>query len=892
MSEETLTPSEKASLARLNAQCLLINNLPTVLQKAGLKAGLSRGGKKNLLTLGLKGYKTKGITYPLQKVLCHLGQPDKLVNAVTADLSPPKAFIHATPAQLSQLQPRVDFYIRSNETATGKGRNRDRKVIFSDYVTGERMTELQDARSGNSVLNPSGGNAGEGWNVGLKEFSWTYDNKHEGDKIVKANMIMYFGSLTELTNNYYLDFLFVSGRRTTAGSSDIEENDQVKIDRLKKSINARNLKTVPTNAKSPRALTAIHRDARQLKVIVGWASPPTQLPDLFETAAQAKGFYDAIDNSQRTLLLNLTQYDINFNQNGSVEVTLEYIASSDAFIVSAQADILADHSQRVGQAAVSTGRGYLGSLANTNGRLSEFFPEGYLFTTLNQAFKSSNTTADAGSEVFGVTGSRILAEVEHLSELSELYSLTNADPDKIRKNTLYLEAAEAAYAEYLAASAASKYSGFLTKLINNNRCFYALAKLEAIKAQANQSGPPPKYFKIKTLNASTEKTHAREFAITSVAATKMRLLAAAIAAAKKEGVSPQEYLDGDDTIGGRDGILNPNDPVKDTLVLGNRARGHREILFVRLGDLIQVAADSCLMDPSTQIVLGSFSPRQARMRGFNDGDLVCLAELPISLDYFGQWFFDHVISADRDTYPFRRFLDDLVNDLINPILNELCSPQNTSLAVAYTNCTLAITDPKSPIAAGGIIGDGLAKLAQSAADKASRAGKDKPLTTLILIHAEQVNDNRDGNREDDEKEGVYHFFLGADRGLVKEFNFSQKQMPQLRAMNIEKVSQGASKAGILILPMDVSIRMVGNALLRNGSMIYVNADYGVGRRVADSLKLGGYYRVYKSTNTIKPGLFETTVDCIFERPRLNPAPKQDDFTSDEILLSFGAGPPP
>jgi hypothetical protein len=116
----------------------------------------------------------------------------------------------------------------------------------------------------------------------------------------------------------------------------------------------------------------------------------------------------------------------------------------------------------------------------------------------------------------------------------------------------------------------------------------------------------------------------------------------------------------------------------------------------------------------------------------------------------------------------------------------------------------------------------------------------------------------------------------SDRGLVKEFNFSQKQMPQLRAMNIEKVNEGASKAGILILPMDVSLRMFGNSLLRNGNMIYVNANYGVGQRVADSLKLGGYYRVYKSTNTIRPGFFETTVDCIFERPRINPAPRAND----------------
>ena len=39
--------------------------------------------------------------------------------------------------------------------------------------------------------------------------------------------------------------------------------------------------------------------------------------------------------------------------------------------------------------------------------------------------------------------------------------------------------------------------------------------------------------------------------------------------------------------------------------------------------------------------------------------------------------------------------------------------------------------------------------------------------------------------------------------------------------------------------MDVSLTMFGNGLLRNGSMIFVNADYGVGTAVADQLALGG-----------------------------------------------------
>ena len=41
-----------------------------------------------------------------------------------------------------------------------------------------------------------------------------------------------------------------------------------------------------------------------------------------------------------------------------------------------------------------------------------------------------------------------------------------------------------------------------------------------------------------------------------------------------------------------------------------------------------------------------------------------------------------------------------------------------------------------------------------------------------------------GNRAQDEADGIYHLVLGADRGLVKTWSFSEKKIPYLRAMNI------------------------------------------------------------------------------------------------------------
>ena len=109
--------------------------------------------------------------------------------------------------------------------------------------------------------------------------------------------------------------------------------------------------------------------------------------------------------------------------------------------------------------------------------------------------------------------------------------------------------------------------------------------------------------------------------------------------------------------------------------------------------------------------------------------------------------------------------------------------------------------------------------------------------------------------------GIYHFTLGSDRGLVKTFSFSEKKMPQLRALNIENSQQGSA----LILPQDLELTMVGNTLFRNGQLLYVNADLTLGSAVASKLGLGGYYMVVKSNNTVSTSTFETTLTCMWQK---------------------------
>jgi hypothetical protein len=912
-----VNPTEKASLARQNAQCLLVNNFGVVLQNSdvllptmGVRSGIKSA--RDVLAAQASSNPERIPLTTLETLITYHGHPDEVVNALTMDTPdlPPTAFINATPAQLSLLQPRLDFYIRTNVVDPNNPTHflpKDRAILFSDHVSAEKQKGLAGFRAGeNSDVILRGA---EGYNVGIKEFTWNYDNKHEGDRIIKAQLTLYFGSMAELTNQYYLDFLFADGKRNVNQRTASEHSTTTeKIKELNSSLENRK-RAVRQGSYNARSQSNILRDSQQLKVIVGWEMPSRVVPELFESAEDQKQFYQAVKNSQRTLLLNITQYDINFNQNGSCEVTIEYIASTDAYIGSPSADVFSHRHlpntsgrDERDQAWVTADEGLLdwGGLGN------EVWPEGYLKKEYED--HKGGVGGKEFDENDGVTKmiiyvDAVIAEVEWLEQKLQLFDLQgannpNASNSEAAKNhkkfKAYFDKATEVLQQAYTSARSLKYQTFLTRILDDDRVFFLDAKYTDVRGRVNRQGPPPKYIQVRrpkyegnpeegSLNQNKYNSFKRRF----VTLAQVQSLAATA------GTTEREFLD----ASARNYVAGSGQ-LKAGQVLEGHAnqQGGRTVrlYYVRLGDVIQAASDAAGLSVENQILLGSFLPRLSKFRyggtGGHPGALSdfpeTLANLPISLEYFGNWFYENVISKEREQYPFRRFLDDFLNGLVQPILTTLCGDQK-DLRIGYTLHTVAAdflsqtlerasdsstASSSMPTREGNpwslqFAGRDFLEIVRSAAYRGAQAGIDLPLSTLLLIHAEQVNDTRTGDVDHDQKDGVYHFFLGADRGLVKQFNFSKKQMPQLRAMNIERVNKGATKAGILVLPMDVSLTMFGNGLLRNGSMIFVNADFGLGTRVADQLALGGYYRVYKCAHTIRPGFYETTIECIFERPR-------------------------
>tara|TARA_R110002072_G_scaffold183108_1_gene339392 strand:+ start:2318 stop:4792 length:2475 start_codon:yes stop_codon:yes gene_type:complete len=122
-----------------------------------------------------------------------------------------------------------------------------------------------------------------------------------------------------------------------------------------------------------------------------------------------------------------------------------------------------------------------------------------------------------------------------------------------------------------------------------------------------------------------------------------------------------------------------------------------------------------------------------------------------------------------------------------------------------------------------------------------------------------------GDINSDTKNGIYHFFIGADRGILKRISFQKTDQKYVK----EARWQQGGYDGLTQLrePYEINIELFGNSRLFPGQMIYVNPA-GLGSTVgspADNgsmawlLGLGGYHMITQVDSYIEDGKFETKI---------------------------------
>jgi hypothetical protein len=264
-----------------------------------------------------------------------------------------------------------------------------------------------------------------------------------------------------------------------------------------------------------------------------------------------------------------------------------------------------------------------------------------------------------------------------------------------------------------------------------------------------------------------------------------------------------------------------------------------------------------------RVILGNID---ARLKATGKNQTINLAHIPISVPLFNEFMVENVLAKDSDNYPFFEFVNHLISSLIINTLGTKCfgglidtstttqammanSPENIEDTNVFRVIGLAEAAPimvvnrgpdeEAAIDAREIAGESTYRTIDPALILPDNPilgncrEQQKDVFEYLFIGTQTIDPNSlNGEYDADLRRGIYHTAFGADRGLIKTMKFAKTNQEFLPE------AQFASEGGLLLNQLsnafDVSIEMVGNNLFKIGQYLYIDAEaLGAGPSWAD-----------------------------------------------------------
>ena len=277
----------------------------------------------------------------------------------------------------------------------------------------------------------------------------------------------------------------------------------------------------------------------------------------------------------------------------------------------------------------------------------------------------------------------------------------------------------------------------------------------------------------------------------------------------------------------------------------------------------------------------------------NKGDLktINLAQFPISFKFFRAWFLKKIVRRNRVQMPLGSFITSLINDLVMTALGvgmpkSFKAPRTSSSLVSLTlpgkhskpgsgeqrGCEENALSYVEALPRKQIIDIQSAEFEQNYYSAIKNAVSSESLVKtsfdylLIYVTTHKNIIERTADPLEDVKDGIYHFNIGSDMGLLKSMKFSRVNIPglvELRSKQAEE--QGVDSLDQLKFPYNTCLVLVGTSLFSPGMFYYVNPSLaGLGSvedagSLAYKMNLGGYHLIQEVSTKITPNSFETTV---------------------------------
>ena len=579
---------------------------------------------------------------------------------------------------------------------------------------------------------------------------------------------------------------------------------------------------------------------------------------------QYKEFVESINKGDhdKAMLLNLINHELTFNEEGEVELKVNYIGSLDTNITSGDSD-------------------FIGALYEQ---------------VLNKATEGTTDTTDA-----------TLDAIEQINKWSNrgCGKITNDDPIDKKLEALD-EAANKAKTELKDArqnALNETYSEFLKYLLEHGG--YKSIKAMSISgkqaeeyanAMADTERPKQKFYDLKG-NKPYSSADALKDAKSDTAevTTKINITnkdgwfdSGAAFLDNLQDATPFVESSGErleklqenkvriDPSGFNDDPLNQ---IFKLVTVGSLLDGMLQLLDKKI-NLTRKGVNVGDFMKSFYIVLGEYYyyPRSVGALP----ERLPIALLPINFDTFLIWFKDNIVTKQRKNYVLKDFLTDFFTQLVIPTLRGYDSngkigrqysvffDQKEIKAYEFKDKAGKPTPFKLKAAREDYrnIDNNLVDSMKTVTPPTGATPKDY---NIIYVSMKVSDPDSRGrvfeNIQKDREENISHFWVGDTKGLIKSVKFKRIEQPGLKEAKATKES---------FIPLNqlrdlynTDISMFGNHYYYPGDMVFVHPQnnvlgepYKVGS-ISNIMGIGGYYDVIKVSSNIGEGGYETNLECIW-----------------------------
>jgi len=314
-----------------------------------------------------------------------------------------------------------------------------------------------------------------------------------------------------------------------------------------------------------------------------------------------------------------------------------------------------------------------------------------------------------------------------------------------------------------------------------------------------------------------------------------------------------------------------------------------------------------------RMVLGNLDLDTSRTPGSSGRSKVNLAHIPISIEAFNTFFINSVLAKEKSNYPFFDFIDDILVEFVMDPITSACFgglfnldfiPRIQSFTVPNLIDLEYFVDESPPRGSGAPSPYKSLKLDEVSYENPlfnfeidSRLISQLYEYVVVTGEAKDL-DNLTGNFEEDTRNGIIHLTFANALGLVKKISFNKTDMEFLPEARFAE--EGNFIFNQLANVYDVSIEMIGNNLFKQGQHLYIDTEaLGAGktselsmdsdgnilhRSWANLMGIGGYHIVTEVSNYVGPDGFNTTVTARWQSSGKSATP--------EIPTATGPAPSP